>query len=214
MDNKIPVIHTLESDMTEFSKNEDSPVLAAQQQLENRIIPDITDTSGSKWKVLIRIVLVLIVLVVVGFAAYKLTVNKTAAPVAANKPVVTNKAKLFTVSNVWPSMADTLASSTGEATSTNTFVIITITNFNDVYESVTQNEDKISDLATKYFDISELSAFSAQQLNNVELHVSDGGDKPLIYGYVGQKYLIFTTSISDFFQIYDKLGGNNANKSS
>ncbi len=211
MDNKIPVIHTLESDMNEFSKNEDSPVLAAQQQLENRIIPDMSDNSGSKWKLLIRVVLVVLVLIVVGFVAYTLTTRKTAAPVA-NKPA-TPKVKLFTVADIWPSMTTTLASSTGEATSTNAFVIITVNDFNKTYSAVTQNEDKISELASRYFNIGELSTFTTSDLNNVTLRISDGGDRPMVYGYAGQKYLIFTTSIEDFFKIYEKLGGN-ASKSS
>lgn len=211
MDNKIPVIHTLESDMNEFSKNEESPVLAAQKQLENRIIPDITDNSGSKWKLLLRVVLIIIVLIVVGFTAYTLTTKKSATPVV-NKPV-TPKVKVFTASDVWPSMALTLASSTGEATSTNAFVIFTVNDFNKTYESVLQNEDKINELAGRYFNINELSPFTTSELNNVTLRVSDGGDRPMVYGYAGQKYLIFTTSVSDFFKIYEKLGGN-ASKSS
>lgn len=209
VDNKIPLIHTMESDMDNFSQNENSPVLAAQQQLENRILPPTDDTSASKWKLLLRVFLIILVLVVVGFTAYKLTTGKTAAPVA--KVVV--KAKVWGVSDVWPSMSMTLASSTGEATSSTSFVLITINDFNSAYESITQNEDKINEMTGKYFGIFDLSTFTTQQINNVDLHVSDGGDKPVVYGYAGQKYFILTTSIADFFKIYEKLGGN-AGKSS
>ena len=45
VDNKIPVIHTLKSDMQQFSNNnEASPVMAAQQQLDQRLIPAVDDT--------------------------------------------------------------------------------------------------------------------------------------------------------------------------
>ena len=216
MNDKIPLIHTLESDMNDFAQSTTSPVMAAQQQLENRLIPDMTGGT-SKWKVLLRIALILLVLIIVGSVAYKITTNKTDAPTANTNQTpsktVTAAKPAFDVRNVWPSMGDILGGSTGEATGTDAFVVISINDFNTVYDRVTNNEDKISEIATQYFGINSLSKFSTQSINNFDLHIADGGDKPLVYGYIGQKYLVFTTSITDWLKINEKLGVN-VNKSS
>jgi hypothetical protein len=123
------------------------------------------------------------------------------------------KIKTYTVSDVWPGMVTELSSSTGEATSTNAFVVITITDFKTTYDAVTNNEDRVSELAQEYFGIAELSKFTTQPINNIELHVADGGSKIMVYGYVGEKYLLFTDSIANWMTIHDKLSAN-VNKNS
>ena len=221
VDNKIPVIHTLESDMQQFSNNnEASPVMAAQQQLDQRLIPAVDDTSTSKWKVLFRIMLIVLVLIVAAFVAYKLTTSGADKNTSSNKNNTdantqnqVPKIKTYTVSDVWPGMVTELSSSTGEATSTNDFVVITITDFKTTYDAVTNNEDRVSELAQEYFGIAELSKFTTQPINNIELHVADGGSKIMVYGYVGEKYLLFTDSIANWMTIHDKLSAN-VNKNS
>ncbi len=221
VDNKIPVIHTLESDMQQFSNNnEASPVMAAQQQLDQRLIPAVDDTSTSKWKVLFRIMLIVLVLIVAAFVAYKLTTSGADKNTSSNKNNTdantqnqVPKIKTYTVSDVWPGMVTELSSSTGEATSTNAFVVITITDFKTTYDAVTNNEDRVSELAQEYFGIAELSKFTTQPINNIELHVADGGSKIMVYGYVGEKYLLFTDSIANWMTIHDKLSAN-VNKNS
>lgn len=221
VDNKIPVIHTLESDMQQFSNNnEASPVMAAQQQLDQRLIPAVDDTPTSKWKVLFRIMLIVLVLIVAAFVAYKLTTSGADKNTSSNKNNTdantqnqVPKIKTYTVSDVWPGMVTELSSSTGEATSTNAFVVITITDFKTTYDAVTNNEDRVSELAQEYFGIAELSKFTTQPINNIELHVADGGSKIMVYGYVGEKYLLFTDSIANWMTIHDKLSAN-VNKNS
>ena len=221
VDNKIPVIHTLESDMQQFSNNnEASPVMAAQQQLDQRLIPAVDDTSTSKWKVLFRIMLIVLVLILAPFVAYKLTTSGADKNTSSNKNNTdantqnqVPKIKTYTVSDVWPGMVTELSSSTGEATSTNAFVVITITDFKTTYDAVTNNEDRVSELAQEYFGIAELSKFTTQPINNIELHVADGGSKIMVYGYVGEKYLLFTDSIANWMTIHDKLSAN-VNKNS
>mgnify|MGYP000908268613 CR=1 FL=1 len=219
VDNKIPVIHTLESDMQQFSNNnEASPVMAAQQQLDQRLIPAVDDTSTSKWKVLFRIMLIVLVLIVAAFVAYKLTTSGADKNTSSNKNntdanTQNQVPKTYTVSDVWPGMVTELSSSTGEATSTNAFVVITITDFKTTYDAVTNNEDRVSELAQEYFGIAELSKFTTQPINNIELHVADGGSKIMVYGYVGEKYLLFTDSIANWMTIHDKLSAN-VNKNS
>lgn len=221
VDNKIPVIHTLESDMQQFSNNnEASPVMAAQQQLDQRLIPAVDDTSTSKWKVLFRIMLIVLVLIVAAFVAYKLTTSGADKNTSSNKNNTdantqnqVPKIKTYTVSDVWPGMVTELSSSTGEASSTNAFVVITITDFKTTYDAVTNNEDRVSELAQEYFGIAELSKFTTQPINNIELHVADGGSKIMVYGYVGEKYLLFTDSIANWMTIHDKLSAN-VNKNS
>jgi hypothetical protein len=207
--------------MQQFSNNnEASPVMAAQQQLDQRLIPAVDDTSTSKWKVLFRIMLIVLVLIVAAFVAYKLTTSGADKNTSSNKNNTdantqnqVPKIKTYTVSDVWPGMVTELSSSTGEATSTNAFVVITITDFKTTYDAVTNNEDRVSELAQEYFGIAELSKFTTQPINNIELHVADGGSKIMVYGYVGEKYLLFTDSIANWMTIHDKLSAN-VNKNS
>ena len=223
VDNKIPIIHTLESDMQAAAPGAESPVMAAQRQLDSKLIPPTDDTSSSKWKVLFRIVLIILVLIIVGLVAYKLTTSSGSSTKSTTKTnqnssqnntqsgtqnTNTTAVKTYSVADVWPGMASELSSSTGEATSSNAYVVITIKDFKTVYDKVTNNEDRINEIAQEYFGIADLNKFTTQPINNIELHVADAQNKIMVYGYVGEKYLVFTDSIANWMKINEKLSSD------
>lgn len=190
------------ADLADQHRDESSPVAMAAQQLDNRLMPNIDTDSPSKWKLILKIVLVILVLSLVGYFAFT---KMKSGPVVVK--IEAPKIKTFTIKDIYPELTSKLASSTGEATTSKAFVLISITDFTKAYEVLTQNEESIANMAKDYFGIDEISAFTIQPINNNDLHVADAGDRLVVYGYLNQKYFIMTSSISDWLQISEKLSG-------
>lgn len=199
----IPVIHTMESDVYDNIRKDNINKI--------KILSGQMDTSGNtfeadnviKRKRLIVIAGVAIFLLLIsGAAAYYFLVYK--------KPVIIEEVKVeapkYTVLDVWNDpISKKLFSYTSEATSTDDSIVIRISNFDNLYQAILEDENVFKGLAKNKFKYFNLSTFNDVSIKNINMRVADGESGAFVYGYYKKDYIIITSSINRFVEIYESL---------
>jgi len=205
--NSAPIIHTLESDTHEMLETQklDSVQIASKQFVENDLsgvtasVAVQDNNRASSYNFMMYAIMSILVFTI-GTASYFYIFKKDPVVEAVIIPV-----KIYTVADVWPEARERLETNTGAATSTENHVVININNFDNVYAYLIQNEAIFNTIAKNKFNMETLSEFGDVNVKNNDVRIADGGIGPLVYGYVGQKYLIIANSVDEWIKTKESI---------
>jgi hypothetical protein len=195
------IIHTYESDAYAAIKNKKLDSLhihALETDTKNGIEGDIALGNNNDYKkgvILIAGFIFVCVLIITGYYFY----NK---PVPT--PVVVVPVKQYTIHDTWPQIGNVLDNYTDYSTSTDTYIIIHVTDFDNMYAYILQNEPVFIALARDRFQLNTLGAFKDVTVKNYDLRVADGYNGLLVYGYKNKQLLIISNSVEGWLSAVDK----------
>ena len=119
-------------------------------------------------------------------------------------PVVVVPAKVYTVHDTWPQAGNVLDNYTDYSTSTDIYIIVHVSDFDNMYSYILQNEPIFIALAREKFKLETLGAFKDVSVKNYDLRIADGSTGPLVYGYKNRDLLIISNSIENWLSAVDK----------
>lgn len=201
-ENNIPIIRTLESDILDQVKAgelDQRKILTEQLDSKPLYGGDIyaaADKVAKRKKIILYSSLVLTILLVVGgILFYNYWSNLKNQTPTAEVPI-----KKYTVNDIWINPPIQLVNYTGEATTTKDSIIVKIKDFNSLYYYSLNNETIFNQVAKDLYNYNTLGNFSDISIENNDLRIADGGNGPLVYGFLDKNYLIVSNGIDSWIR--------------
>ena len=188
-----PLIRTFEGDILSSVKSGDlSQIKLVSKEMDaNNIVYGAADSIDNNRKILVfASIAFLFILLGAGAAYYYFYIYKKPAPA-----VVKIEEKKYYAADVWKNAPSNIQDNTDIATSTENYILLKVTNFDNLYNYILNNENIFISLAKNKFEYNNLEKFTDFEIDNQNIRIADGETGPFLYGFVGKNYLLITSSV-------------------
>lgn len=201
----IPTIRTFDGDILNAVKSQhlDEKSILSQELDKTDIIQAAVANQQTKRKLTSLMLILLIIISLTTLAGvYYYYSNSRIKSLAIEEDLQSKRSqiRIYKLEEIWADVPDQIKNNVSAATSTDSSVLVKISNFDELYPFLLNNEASLITLAINKFGYVSLDTFSDFPVENNDLRIADAGTGPLVYGFIDKDFLIISNSIREWLK--------------